>query len=162
MKLHNICKIVYRIKILVITCLLLAGNIVCRAQSPEKIERKQLFDYNWKFYQGDTASAKSKDFNDMGWRSLDLPHDWSIEGKINLKNPTGGEGGYFPAGIGWYRKTFKVPGEWKSKKVSIYFEGVYMNSEVFINGKSLGIRPYGYSAFSYDLSPYLDPGHERS
>ncbi len=112
MKLHRICKIVYRIKIWIIACLLLAGNIVCQAQSPDKIERKQLFDYNWKFYQGDTASAKSRDFNDMAWRNLDLPHDWSIEGKIDPKNPTGGAGGYFPAGIGWYRKTFKAPNEW--------------------------------------------------
>ncbi|MBB6130662.1 glycoside hydrolase family 2 TIM barrel-domain containing protein [Mucilaginibacter lappiensis] len=151
----------HQIKAIATALLFLAGYIACLAQNSDKIERKQLFDYQWKFFQGDTASAKSKDFNDMGWRSLDLPHDWSIEGKINPKNPTGGAGGYFPAGIGWYRKTFKVPGEWKGKKVSIYFEGVYMNSEVFINGKSLGIYPYGYSSFSYDLSPYLDFNNEN-
>jgi len=85
-----------------------------------------------------------------------LPHDWSIEGQIHPKNPTGGGGGYFPAGIGWYRKTFQAPEAWKANKVAIYFEGVYMNSEVFINGKSLGIYPYGYSSFSYDLTPYLN------
>ncbi|WP_232009455.1 sugar-binding domain-containing protein [Mucilaginibacter mallensis] len=110
---------------------------------------------------GDTAAAKSKDFNDISWRSLDLPHDWSIEGKISSKNPSGGSGGYLPTGIGWYRKTFKVSNNWKGKKVSIYFEGVYMNSEVFINGKSLGIYPYVYSSFTYDLSPYLDFNHEN-
>jgi len=120
------------------------------------IKRKQLFDNNWKFFLGDTASASSKDFNDASWRILDLPHDWSIEGKIDHKNPMGCAGGYFPAGIGWYRKTFKAPAEWKGKNISIYFEGVYMNSEVFINGKSLGVYPYGYSSFSYDLTPYLD------
>jgi len=141
--------------------LLLAGINFSLAQSQNGIERKQLFDYNWKFFLGDTMSAKSKDFNDMSWRSLDLPHDWSIEGKISPKNPTGGAGGYFPAGIGWYRKAFKAPAEWKGKKVSIYFEGVYMNSEVFINGKSLGVYPYGYSSFSYDLSPFLDFNHEN-
>jgi beta-galactosidase len=117
---------------------------------------KQLFDYDWKFYLGDTASARLNDFDDKAWRTLDLPHDWSIEGQIHPKNPTGMAGGYFPAGVGWYRKTFKAPGEWKDKLVSIYFEGVYMNSEVFINGKSLGIYPYGYSSFSYDLTPYLE------
>ncbi|MEO6734521.1 MAG: glycoside hydrolase family 2 TIM barrel-domain containing protein [Ferruginibacter sp.] len=122
-------------------------------------ERQQLFDFNWKFFLGDTASAKAKDFNDESWRKLDLPHDWSIEGKVNPKNPTGGAGGYFPAGMGWYRKTFQVPKEWKGKKVSICFEGVYMNAEVFINGKSLGIYPYGYSPFSYELSSYLDFSH---
>jgi beta-galactosidase len=159
MKRYN--NIEYHIKTIVTAFLLLAGNILCNAQNSDKIERKQLFDYNWKFYQGDTAAAKSKGFDDISWRSLDLPHDWSIEGKINPKNPTGGSGGYLPAGIGWYRKTFKIPNEWRGKKVSIYFEGVYMNSEVFINGKSLGIYPYGYSSFSFDLSPYLDFNNEN-
>jgi len=161
MKQRNIYKIEYKLRIIITAFLLLAGNVLCNAQNPHKTERKQLFDYKWKFYPGDTAAAKSKDFDDKAWRSLDLPHDWSIEGKISLKNPTGGEGGYFPAGIGWYRKTFKVPNEWKGKKVSIYFEGVYMNSEVFINGKSLGVYPYGYSSFSYDLSPWLDFNNEN-
>ena len=125
------------------------------------LESKQLFDFNWKFFPGDTAFANLKDFNDMAWRDLELPHDWSIEGKIDNKNPSGCPGGYFPTGIGWYRKTFTVPSEWKSKKVSLYFEGVYMNSEVFINGKSMGIHPYGYSSFSYDLTPYLDFENEN-
>jgi beta-galactosidase len=119
-------------------------------------ERKQLFDSDWKFHLGDTAVASSREFNDENWRNLDLPHDWSIEGQIKPDNPTGGAGGYFPAGIGWYRKTFKAPEKWKDKRVSIYFEGVYMNSEVFINGKSLGVYPYGYTSFKYNLTPYLD------
>jgi beta-galactosidase len=125
------------------------------------IERKQLFDNDWKFILGDRAAAKSKKINYKGWRSLDLPHDWSIEGKIDSENPTKGEGGYFPAGIGWYRKIFTVPAEWKGKNISIYFEGVYMNSKVFINGDSLGTYPYGYSSFSYNLSPYLNFGQEN-
>lgn len=124
-------------------------------------ERKQLFDYDWKFFLGDTSTAKLKEFNDASWRSLDLPHDWSIEGKVNPKNPTGGAGGYFPAGVGWYRKTFQVPDAWKAEKIAIYFEGVYMNSEVFINGKSLGVHPYGYTSFSYDLTPFLNFGKEN-
>jgi beta-galactosidase len=161
MKMHKTCSITYYVKVIVTVLLFLTGHIVCQAQNFDKKERKQLFDYQWKFFQGDTASAKSGDFDDRGWRNLDLPHDWSIEGKIRPKNPTGGAGGYFPAGMGWYRKTFKVPGEWKGKKVSIYFEGVYMNAEVFINGKSLGTYPYGYSSFSYDLSPFLDLDHEN-
>nr|WP_315245746.1 glycoside hydrolase family 2 TIM barrel-domain containing protein [uncultured Flavobacterium sp.] len=107
------------------------------------------------------TEAKANDFNDSGWRKLDLPHDWSIEGKIHPKNTIGGGGGYFPSGIGWYRKTFRVPDSWKAKKTAIYFEGVYMNSEVFINGKSLGVYPYGYSSFSYDLTPYLNFGKEN-
>ncbi|UUF12508.1 MULTISPECIES: sugar-binding domain-containing protein [Flavobacterium] len=125
------------------------------------MERKKLFDNDWKFFLGDAPEAKANDFNDQSWRKLDLPHDWSIEGKIHPKNTTGGGGGYFPSGIGWYRKTFQVPNNWKEKKASIYFEGVYMNSEVFINGESLGVYPYGYSSFSYDLTPYLIFGKEN-
>ncbi len=124
----------------------------------ETVQRKQLFDYGWKFLLGAPPTASSSHFDDSNWRNLDLPHDWSIEGKIDPKNPTGGGGGYFPAGIGWYRKKFNVPPAWKGKLVSIYFEGVYMNSEVFLNGKSLGVHPYGYTPFSYDLSPSLHDG----
>jgi beta-galactosidase len=131
------------------------------AQNIAGIDRKQLFDNDWKFFLGDPLTAASKKINEKNWRKLDLPHDWSIEGKIDRKNPTGKDGGYFPAGVAWYRKTFKVPQEWKGKNVSIYFEGVYMNSEVFINGVSLGTYPYGYSSFSYSLSPHLAFGQEN-
>jgi len=146
-----------------ITVISVVLGVACFFQSLcyAQFERKQLFDDNWKFFLGDIADAGSKNFNDEGWRRLDLPHDWSIEGKINPKNPTGGGGGYFPAGVGWYRKIFQVPEEWKGKNISIYFEGVYMNSEVFINGRSLGIYPYGYSSFSYNISPYLDFGNNN-
>ena len=123
--------------------------------------RKQLFDNNWKFLLGDNSAASANDFKDENWRSLDLPHDWSIEGKIDPSNPTGTSGGYFPSGIGWYRKTFTVPEELNGKNISIYFEGVYMNSEVFINGKSLGVYPYGYSSFYYNLTPYINYNEEN-
>ena len=146
------------LRFLIVIFLVLSNAFLARTQEKTASERKQLFDYDWKFVQGDEALAKSRDFDDKGWRSLDLPHDWSIEGKTHPKNPTSGAGGYFPAGTGWYRKTFKAPADWKGRKVSVYFEGVYMNSEVFINGKLLGLRPYGYSSFSYDLSTYLDFG----
>ena len=117
--------------------------------------RKQLFDYDWKFKLGDYPDASLNTYDDADWRILDLPHDWSIEGTLDPENPMGNDGGYFPAGTGWYRKSFEIPSKHKGKKVGIYFEGVYMNSEVFINGKSVGIRPYGYSSFYYDLTPYL-------
>ena len=141
---------------LLLLSFLFAANCLTGLKAQETIQRKQLFDFDWKFFLGDEPEAYTLNFNDNGWRKLDLPHDWSIEGTINPKNPVGNDGGYFPSGIGWYRKSFKVPANWKGKCVSIYFEGVYMNSEVFINGKSLGIHPYGYTTFSYDLAPYLD------
>jgi beta-galactosidase len=131
------------------------------AQELEK-NRKQLFDYDWKFFLGNEPKAGNKEFDDANWRSLDLPHDWSIEGITNAKNPTGNDGGYFPAGIGWYRKKFTVPATWKGKRISIYFEGVYMNSEVFINGKPVGVYPYGYSSFHYDLTPDIKYGEPNT
>lgn len=149
-------------KLLAAAILFTIGWIGVNAQKQASIERKQLFDYNWKFSLGDTPDAATVNFNDKAWRKLDLPHDWSIEGKLDQKNPMGGAGGYFPAGIGWYRKSFNVPLSWKGKRVSIYFEGVYMNAEVFINGKSLGVHPYGYTSFFYDLTPYLMVNKENS
>lgn len=125
------------------------------AQSLQTKLRKQLFNFDWRFNLGDTPEAVNADFDDNQWRLLDLPHDWSIEGRIDPTQPMGNDGGYFPAGMAWYRKEFKTPKDWKNKMVSIYFEGVYMNSEVFINGKSLGVWPYGYSSFRYDLTPHL-------
>jgi len=119
-------------------------------------QRKILFNDNWNFHLGKVSTTSQNDLNSTEWRMIDLPHDWSIEGKFDVKNPMGNDGGYLPAGIGWYRKNFEVPAKWKGKKVTIYFEGVYMNAEVFINGKSLGIYPYGFSPFSYDISPYLE------
>ncbi|MDD4991764.1 MAG: glycoside hydrolase family 2 TIM barrel-domain containing protein [Paludibacter sp.] len=149
------------IKILATAVLL---SLVCTGVTAQKqtgIERNQLFDYNWKFNLGDTPEASTANYNDAAWRSLDLPHDWSIEGKTDINNPTKGAGGYFPAGIGWYRKTFDVPANWDGKRVSIYFEGVYMNSEVFVNGKSVGVHPYGYTSFNYDLTPFIRVGEKN-
>lgn len=143
------------LKYLSLVIAVLFGNGLI-AEAQDTIQRKQLFDDHWKFLLGDSAAAGTADYDVTNWRRLELPHDWSIEGKINPKNPTGGGGGYFPAGVGWYRKTFDVPSAWKGKCVSIYFEGVYMNSEVFINGKSLGVHPYGYTSFFYDLTPFLE------
>ncbi|MEO8405394.1 MAG: glycoside hydrolase family 2 TIM barrel-domain containing protein [Chitinophagaceae bacterium] len=148
-------------KLFATTILLIACYITGIAQSLVSNDRKQTFDYNWKFSLGDYPSASAGDFNDNSWRTLDLPHDWSIEGKSDPKNPTGNDGGYFPAGVGWYRKKFKVPSAYKGKRFKIYFEGVYMNSEVFINGKSLGVHPYGYTSFYYDLTPYLNYSKEN-
>ncbi|MGQ9620372.1 MAG: sugar-binding domain-containing protein [Bacteroidales bacterium] len=111
------------------------------------------FNFEWKFYRGDVNGASARDFDDSGWRSLDLPHDWSIEGPFSNQWASGT--GYLPGGIGWYRKTFDVPGNWKKGKVFILFEGVYNKSEIWINGNYLGKRPNGYISFYYDLTPYL-------
>ncbi|MEO8533694.1 MAG: sugar-binding domain-containing protein [Flavobacterium sp.] len=114
------------------------------------------FNTNWNFKLGDYPEAINANFNTADWRILQLPHDWSIEGAFNKDNPTKQAQGFLPAGKGWYRKTFTVPANWKNKTVSIEFDGVFKNSEVFINGHSLGIRPNGYISFIYELSPYLN------
>ena len=120
--------------------------------------RETNFNEGWKFFLGDTAAASRPDFDDAAWRTLDLPHDWSIEGAPDIDNPMGNDGGYYPAGIGWYRKTFRFTPDAQRLETLVYFEGVYMNAEVFINGQSLGVRPYGYSSFFHDLTPYLKEG----
>ena len=135
--------------------LLFLGVTGFSAQAAQPSRVVTPFDAGWRFVQGDPAGAQAPAFNDKSWRLLDLPHDWSIEG-VNLEdNPGGGSIGYFPMGTGWYRKTFDVPGFSKDKLYTVEFDGVYMNSTVWINGHELGTWPYGYSSFSYDLSPYL-------
>ena len=127
--------------------------VSAQAQSPRQ---ELIADASWKFFLGDPAGAEAESFNDSTWRGVDLPHDWSIEGALDEKNPMGTGGGYFPAGIGWYRKTFAAPSSWKGKKVSIEFDGVASNATVFLNGKKLGVHPYAYTSFHFDLTPELD------
>jgi len=113
------------------------------------------FNKDWKFFLGDDSAAINPNFNDTKWRMLNLPHDWSIEGSFNEKNPATTQGGALPGGIGWYRKTFVLPPNSNNKNISVEFDGIYRNSEVWINGHYLGKRPYGYSSFNYDLTPYI-------
>ncbi len=117
------------------------------------------FDKGWKFTLSDQSGYSSPGFNDKSWRSLDLPHDWAIEGDFSEDNPSGTGGGALPGGVGWYRKTFTLPSGLKGKEVYIDFDGAYMNATVYINGHELGTRPYGYASFSYDLTPWLKPGN---
>lgn len=116
-------------------------------------------DSDWRLTRGDPPGAESTTFNDKAWQAINVPHDWSIEGTPDPKSLTGSGGGYFPAGVGWYRKTFDAPKSWSSKHVSIEFDGVYMNATVYLNGHALGTHPNGYTSFSFDLSPYLASGH---
>jgi beta-galactosidase len=116
---------------------------------------RESFDFGWKFFKGDSPGAQQPEFPDSAWRSIDLPHDWSIEGPFGEQEKAQGS---LPTGIGWYRKRFRAPESYKDRTVLIEFDGIYQNSEVWINGQYLGKRPYGYIAFSYDLSPHLKAG----
>jgi beta-galactosidase len=115
-------------------------------------------DPGWRFFLGDTTGTEQPRFDDREWRRLDLPHDWSIEGTPREDAPGGGRVGYFPSGIGWYRKSFRLPSGGRDKAMWLEFDGVYMNSDVWINGVHLGRRPYGYSSFAYDVTRHLVPG----
>jgi len=117
--------------------------------------RRESFDFDWKFFKGDKPGAEQPDFSDADWRNLDLPHDWSIEGPFREEHGSM-TSAHLPTGTGWYRKHFKIPASYRNKKVTIEFDGIYQNSEVWINGQYLRKRPYGYISFYYDISPYLN------
>src|SRR5438128_4780509 len=120
------------------------------------------FDKDWRFHLGDVANGENPELDDSQWRVLNLPHDWSIEGEFNEKNPATPGGGALPGGVGWYRKSFTLPTAAKGKLAFVDFDGLYRNSEVWINGHYLGKRPYGYISFQYDLSPYVNYAGQKN
>jgi beta-galactosidase/beta-glucuronidase len=146
---HN--KGAFRIILILLISCNVAGQPVGR--------QVQNFNSGWKFYKGEIADGQKSGLDDSGWRLLDLPHDWSIEGPFSKANFSCTA--YLPGGIGWYRKTFIVPENERTRKVFIYFDGVYNNSEVWINGNYLGKRPNGYISFQYDLTPFINFGKEN-
>ncbi len=119
------------------------------------------FNFNWKFHKGDITNAQEISFDDSNWQDVRLPHDWSIAESFTQENAAGATA-FLPGGIGWYRKTFKMPLSASDKITRINFDGIYNNSEVWINGHSLGKRPYGYVGFYYDLTPYLNYGDKEN
>lgn len=125
-------------------------------------ERNQDFTSGWSFIHGDSEEYSSPGFDDSNWRVLDLPHDWAIEGDFSKDNPSTAGGGALPGGTGWYRKSFFVDTADKGMMFYIDFDGVYMNSTVYINGHELGTRPYGYISFRYDITPYLEYGETNT
>ncbi|UBD71360.1 DUF4982 domain-containing protein [Bacteroides cellulosilyticus] len=148
-----------RLLLIQISCFLLFLTVgSCTSAEKMTNDRRQDFTADWTFHLGDDSAASRPDYDDTAWRILNLPHDWAIEGEFSRDNPSGTGGGALPGGIGWYRKTFTVDKADEGKRLYIDFDGVYMNSEVFINGHSLGVRPYGYVSFSYDLTPYIKWG----
>jgi beta-galactosidase len=137
------------------------------ACSPQKKEERQVIDFdgNWQFTLADSiADYSAEEVNVSDWRTLNLPHDWSIEADFSKDNPATPGGGALPGGIGWYRKTFTLPvqtSDLGAKQVYIDFDGIYRNSEVWFNGRLLGKRPYGYISFRYDLTPSIRWGEEN-
>lgn len=150
--------------------ILLAFLIGC--DSAEQISRKVCFDDGWKFYCGHAEGAEDMAFNDARWRVVDLPHDWSIEpldnqgdsvvGPFSKKSVGGAATGQTVGGEGWYRKTFVLSAAQRNKLVLLYFEGIYMESEVWINGQKADYHPYGYTSFRCDITTFLKPVGEKN
>jgi beta-galactosidase len=149
---------------------------------------RERFDFDWRFRPGDVPGGEVAALDDAAWEKVDLPHDFMIEGKgqaivvpggrgrgggrrgaplptapegpFDPRSPGGNSNGYLNGGLGWYRKTFTLPESARGRRVFVEFEGVYMNSEVWVNGHSVGTRPYGYSTFEYELTPHVTFGKQ--
>ncbi|MBN1481609.1 DUF4982 domain-containing protein [candidate division KSB1 bacterium] len=145
----------------ILTPLFLLGFIfaACERHSAS-VRQRENFGAGWMFHLGDVDNAEQVEFDDASWRALSVPHDWSIEGEFSADHPATPGGGALPGGIGWYRKSFTLPESDKDKLTFIDFDGVYMNSDVWINGFFLGHRPYGYISFRYELTPFLNYGEK--
>lgn len=152
-------------------CMIVCCTMMIGCGSDSSLRVKLDFNEDWtfclerpelKWSAGEVAGTPADpSFDDSSWRVLDLPHDWAIEADFDIRNPAGPSGGGLPGGIGWYRKTF-VPSSSESDYLwRIDFEGVYMNSEVYVNGMKVGCRPYGYISFGYDITPLLKWGEEN-
>ena len=132
--------------------------VLCALTTLQARER-QNFDAGWLFLLADSAQMSDADYQDSWWRRLDVPHDWAIEGDFYVSNPSGASGGALPGGVGWYRKHFSINQESiTNNRYFLEFDGVYMNSTVYVNGQKVGFRPYGYSSFEYDITPYVHEG----
>ena len=135
---------------------MILGAVLAAFSLSASADERELFDEGWRFSRNDSTYMSWFGYDDRQWRVLDLPHDWAIEGDVTATARSGASGGALPGGIGWYRKYFTIAKADRDKKFFIDFDGAYMNSKVWINGHQLGKRPYGYSSFRYDLTPYLD------
>ncbi|MCE5331980.1 MAG: DUF4982 domain-containing protein [Bacteroidales bacterium] len=124
------------------------------AGDEKTVQRKICFDNGWSFRLGELPNPKLQEKEDTTWKIIDLPHDWSIISPFLEQNRDGIATGHKPGGVGWYRKRFVLSGNEISKILTLYFEGVYMESEVWLNGKKVVFHPYGYISFRCDITDY--------
>lgn len=142
------------LKYLFVLLLVFTSKHVCEANSVNRV----LLDSDWLFTQKEYPGFEKADFDASGWKRVSLPHDWSVLSDFNKDEPSGNDGGYLPTGKGWYRKTINVTSEMAGKPTDIYFEGVYMNSTVYVNDKKVGGHPYGYTSFRCEIGKELKAG----
>jgi len=144
--------------------LLLSASCYTKASGQQQVATRQALDFNegWRFFLGNVNGANAPEFNDQQWRKLSLPHDWSIEGNFSAEHPAGNDGGALPGGTGWYRKRFHLAESLHQKRLYIDFGGVYRNSQVWVNGHELGMRPNGYISFRYELTGLVHYGQKEN
>lgn len=165
------------LRAVVSACLALASLLpltpAARAQAADSQRQRVLFDRDWRFHLGDTPGADAPGFDDSGWRTLNIPHDWMIEGvpganpsdmegPFDKSSKAGPGGAYLNGGIGWYRKTFTLPASAQGREITLLFDGAYMNADVWLNGRHLGTHPYGFSSFYYDITSGLNYGAQQN
>lgn len=126
----------------------------------DDIIQKQLFDLNWKFSHGNHPTAKEKDFNDIGWRSIDLPHDWSTD-SVLIESLKKAEIAGKNTETGWYRKNFEIPENWAGKKIFIELEGIHVQHEIFVNGVAVKNSANGKKHSKINLTHHLDPNENN-
>src|SRR5882757_6040733 len=139
----------------------LMGMFVCVSSVAQVVYPPVNFDSGWRFHAGGFLGGEAVGLDDGSWRKLDLPHDWSIEDIPGSHSPFDQSaisqvgGGFTRQGTAWYRKTFNLPAADSVKRVVLQFDGVYMNADVYVNGRHVGNHPYGYTSFYYDITPEL-------
>jgi beta-galactosidase len=122
---------------------------------------RQLWDAQWRFALDDSPEMAQLSYDDSAWHVLNLPHDWAIEGNFYVKNPSGAVGGALPGGVGWYRKRLMLTDNNEQSRYVLHFDGAFMNTSVYVNGKLVGIRPYGFIGFGFDITPFLNKKGEN-
>lgn len=138
---------------------ILLCTVVVHASGSGDGRQVENFDFGWRFSLDphlNERKAMKQSFDDEGWKYLNLPHDWAVEGYFSEKYPSGPGGGALPGGVGWYRKHFKIDKKDAGKRIYIHFDGAYMNTSVYFNGKKIGWRPYGYIPFEYELTSLVN------
>lgn len=145
-----------RVNLFLAILLLSTGGITAQ----EKTRIKENFDFDWKFTISDHPQYADKNYTDNQWNEVCLPHDWNIT--MPFEREAGGSPGFLPESIGWYRKTFRLPAAYNGKSISVLFDGIFHQSDVYINGHHLGFRPYGFCSIEYDLTPHLNLNSENT
>jgi len=137
-----------RIATFIIVCTLFVMSVT---GAPQRLRHN--IDFDWFFILNDQPAYAEKDHDITGWNPVQLPHDWSIT--LPFDSIIGGQAAHLPGGIGWYRRQLDIPSSWRTKRVHILFDGIFHQSDVYINGHHLGFRPYGFGYIDYDLTPWL-------